>query len=250
MARLKMRIQNRIKKTLFKMGFDVRKVSRVGGIPDAQFYTPFFSPWLGYGRFKDLYDKTEEHTLVSADRCYVLYALASQALFLRGDIWECGVYKGGTAILLAELIASTPGVSPKLHLFDTFQGMPETDPQRDRHRPGDFSDISLATVRERVGREDIARFHPGLIPDTFQGLEQEQIAFAHVDVDIYQSVLDCCDFIVPRMVAGGFIVFDDYGFPSCPGARQAVDDFFRERRERPLTLSTGQAVVFMSFGEF
>jgi O-methyltransferase len=77
-------------------------------------------------------------------------------------------------------------------------------------------------------------------------MEDSRLAFAHVDVDIYQSVLDCCRFIMPRMLRGGFVVFDDYGFPSCPGARQAVDGFFRDRPERPLMLPTGQAVVFAS----
>jgi O-methyltransferase len=57
-------------------------------------------------------------------------------------------------------------------------------------------------------------------------------------------VLDCCHFIYPRLLAGGFMVFDDYGFPSCFGARQAVDEFFAGRPEVPLVLPTGQAVVF------
>jgi len=43
---------------------------------------------------------------------------------------------------------------------------------------------------------------------------------------------------------GGFIVFDDYGFPSCPGARAAVDEFFSGKSYFPLCLPTGQALVF------
>ena len=40
------------------------------------------------------------------------------------------------------------------------------------------------------------------------------------------------------------MIFDDYGFPSCPGARRAVDEFFLDKHEIPLILATGQAVVF------
>jgi O-methyltransferase len=40
------------------------------------------------------------------------------------------------------------------------------------------------------------------------------------------------------------MVFDDYGLPSCPGARRAVDEFFARQPEVPLILATGQAVVF------
>jgi O-methyltransferase len=51
-------------------------------------------------------------------------------------------------------------------------------------------------------------------------------------------------FVWLRLTLGGFIVFHDYGFPSCPGARAAVDEFFAARTCVPLCLPTGQAVVF------
>jgi O-methyltransferase len=237
-----------IKRVFNKLGYDLRKIPDVDScVPDRNFYAPLFSPWLGYGQFKALLGCIKPYTLVSADRCYVLYSLASQALSLEGDIWECGVYKGGTAILFSELIASKKQTESKLHLFDTFQGMPETHPEKDMHRKGDFKDTSLSAVQNLVGKEDLVCFHEGLIPDTFAGLEDSKISFAHIDVDIYQSVLDCCEFIMERLAHGGFMVFDDYGFPSCPGAREAVDEFFRERQEKPLVLPTGQAIVFNSF---
>ena len=162
-------------------------------------------------------------------------------MHLEGEFWECGVYKGGTALMLAEIIS--PSKDKQSRLFDTFEGMPATAPNIDYHREGDFSDNSLNAVRVRIGDSGNLSFHPGLIPDTFSGLEGNKIAFAHVDVDIYQSVLDCCEFIFPRLTSGGIIVFDDYGFPSCPGARAAVDRFFRQKLEVPLVLPTGQAVV-------
>jgi O-methyltransferase len=134
----------------------------------------------------------------------------------------------------------------RLHLFDTFEGMPETDHANDLHRKGDFSDTTLTGVKSYVKQNDIAVYHQGFIPDTFRGLESSRIALAHIDVDIRQSVADCCDFIFPRLSIGGFLVFDDYGFPSCPGARQAVDTYFTGREIVPLVLPTGQAVIFKS----
>ncbi len=210
-------------------------------LPDKALYQPLFSPWLGGGEFGSIISMVSPYSLVSPDRVWILYTLALQARHLAGDFWECGVYKGGTAMMLAKVMADTSG--KRLCLFDTFEGMPETDPDRDYHRKGDFSDTSLNAVRARVGNAANIVYHSGFIPDTFQGLENEQIAIAHVDVDIYQSVLDCCNFIYPRLVGGGFFVFDDYGFPSCPGARLAVDSFFADKRECPLVLPTGQAVV-------
>ena len=236
---------------LNRLGFDIYRRPNISDhlrdpqIPDLKYYRPLFSPWLGYGEFAKYYDLAKSATLVSADRCWVLYSLCRQALFVEGDIWECGVYKGGTAAMLAQVVHDSSSAK-RLHLFDTFGGMPETDHAIDLHRKGDFSDTTLDAVRNYVKHVNVTVYHPGFIPDTFQGLENSRIAFAHIDVDIRQSVADCCDFIFPRLSAGGFLVFDDYGFPSCFGAKQAVDAYFSGREVVPLVLPTGQAVVFKS----
>lgn len=215
------------------------------GIPDAQFYRPTFSPWLGFGEFPRFHRRAVGNTLVSEDRCYILYSLARQALNIPGEFWECGVYRGGTAAILAQIIADLPSTSARrLRLFDTFEGMPEVDPSRDLHRAGDFADTSVQAVRAIVSHDHLVVYHQGLIPDTFVGLEVAKIAFAHIDVDIYKSVLECCQFIFPRLSLGGFMIFDDYGFPSCPGARAAVDEYFRGSGFVALVLPTGQAVIF------
>lgn len=212
-------------------------------IPDQHLYQPVFSPWLGGGEFGRFYALAAPKTLVSADRCYVLYTLLSQAAHVAGDVWECGVYKGGTAAMFAAYLQEKQPAK-KLYLFDTFAGMPETDPERDLHVQGDFSDTSLETVAGYVGCEAICDYRPGLIPGTFAGLEAHRIAFLHVDLDIYRAILDTLKFAWPRMSLGGMIVFDDYGFASCPGARAAVDEFFANELCVPLCLPTGQAVVF------
>jgi O-methyltransferase len=135
-------------------------------IPEAELYLPHYSPWRSTA-FASQYARISPYTLVSEDRSYVLALLAAQSLHLDGEVWECGVYKGGTAMLLAEQLSSTPKL---LRLFDTFEGMPETDAAMDLHKAGDFSDTSLEAVQSRV-RGDFVHFHKGLIPQTFSGLE-------------------------------------------------------------------------------
>jgi len=212
-------------------------------IPDSELYRPLFSPWLAQGEFRQLFEIAAPRTLVSPDRCHVLFTLLKQAIHVEGDIWECGVYKGGTAAMMARILRNA-GSSKKLYLFDTFEGMPDTDAEKDLHRKGDFSDTSLEAVQRYIQEPGICVFRRGFIPDTFTGLETRKIAFAHIDVDIYRSILDCLEFIWPRLSLGAFVVFDDYGFPSCPGARAAVDEFFRAQPCYPLCLPTGQSIVF------
>jgi len=205
----------------------------------AALYKPVYSPWLDPAGFAREYESIRAFTLVDATRCWVLFSLARQALHLPGEFWECGVYRGGTARLLALVLSQDLRT---LRLFDTFEGMPPTSPNRDWHRAGDFSDTSSQSVSNLVAYAN-AVYHKGRIPETFRNLDAMEIALAHVDVDLYQSVLDCCSFIYPRLLSGGSLVFDDYGWPTCAGAKAAVDEFFRDKPEVPLVLPTGQAIV-------
>jgi O-methyltransferase len=180
-------------------------------------------------------------SLVGPEALWTLQTLATQCCNVPGDFIEAGVYRGGTAKFLRNILDKAPAKT--LRLFDTFSGMPTTDSNADFHKQGDFADTNLEDVKAWIGADRVS-YHPGFIPETFAGLEDERFAFAHVDVDIRQSVLDCCVFIYPRMIKGGVMVFDDYGLPTCPGARMAVDEFFAGKPEQPLALSSGQAVIF------
>lgn len=209
-------------------------------IPDRNFYRQDFSPWIGYGEFAD-FMPLAKGTLSSQQKCYFLYALFLRTTPVLGDVVECGVYQGGTATMLAALTARCH--HKKLHLFDTFCGIPVCNPEIDCHKMGDFSDAKLDDVRVRVGHESIVRYHVGAIPKTFVGLESTVFSFVHVDVDVYQSYVDCLEFFWPRLSAFGVMVFDDYGHIHCPGARKAVDNFFANRQEKPIVLHGGQAFV-------
>ncbi len=230
-------IKDILRRAVRQLGYDVFKLPS-----DRSLYQPLYAPWNSPG-FKRYYAIAAPKSLVTADRCYVLERLFRQTLQVPGDVFECGVYKGGTAALLSALLGETQ--SPKmLYLFDTFEGMPVTDCDRDLHRKGDFSHTSLEAVEAFVKGGERCVFRKGVIPETFSGLSDSAISFAHIDVDIYQSILDSLNFIWPRLSTGGVIVFDDYGFPSCPGALQAVDEFFHDKSAVPLCLQTGQAIVF------
>jgi O-methyltransferase len=224
-------------------------------VKEAEYYTrwsmpfPLFTPWVGHPEFQPYYEGVAKQTLVSADRCYLLVAFASHARHLPGDFAECGVYRGGTALLLSRVLR---GSGKRLNLFDSFAGLPAENPDHDNtYKRGDFANSDQKQVESLLAdfRHDIAIF-PGWIPSTFDPVKDRTFSFAHIDVDLYQSARDCCDFFYPRMVAGGVMIFDDYGFPACRGEKDAVDEYFADKPEKPIALPSGQGLVLKLRNDF
>jgi O-methyltransferase len=207
-------------------------------IKDAELYRPLFNPWLS-SEWGERLRADDPRSLVPLHAKYILYCLAQDTTRrCSGDVAECGVYKGGTAKLLAELAPDRP-----LHLFDTFCGMPETDPGRDLHQAGDFADTTLESVRAYLSGHANVNCVAGMIPESLYGVRDRKFSFVHVDLDIYSSIKVACEFFYPRLEGGGVLLFDDYGYPSCPGGRAAVDEFFADKPETKIVLVTGQCSV-------
>lgn len=168
--------------------------------------------------FEEAHEQIEGHTLVSPDRCHVLFTLATQVRNLPGAAAEVGVYRGGTAKLLALAMPDKP-----LYLFDTFQGLPKTS-AIDKHFETEFNDVSLIAVHDFLEEHHNAVLRPGFFPKSAEDLSGTKFSFAHFDGDLYQSAKDFIAFFYPRLVPGGTLVFDDYGDPKCAGVKQALDE--------------------------
>jgi len=203
-------------------------------------YSPWFENW-----FLDILKKISDHTLVSEDRCYTIHMFSKHCRHLEGDFAECGIYKGGTAYLISLILKDNSNHQKTLHLFDTFSGMPKSaNEDKSHHKEGDYQDTSVEAVKDFLSDYSFVEFHPGLIPDTFEAVTNKKFAFVHIDVDIYQSIKDCCEFFYERMIKGGIMIFDDYGLQGYElAAKKAVDDFFIGKSEIPITLRNGQCLV-------
>jgi O-methyltransferase len=186
--------------------------------------------------------EARHHSLVTCDRLYVLAGLLRQALTNHGgQIIECGVYKGGSAKLILDVIRMTH--QDRLFImFDTFEGMPQIDQADNYHKMGDFADTSVEQVHNLLTGYNYNLIQ-GLFQERFKQFPDWCFSFAHIDVDLYQSTKECCEYIYPRMQRTGIMLFDDYGFDTCLGAKKAVDEFFADKGEKPIILPTGQAFV-------
>ena len=233
-----------IKKIFNKIGYEVHRTGKGGPytICDPYGYTTY-SPWFE-DWFKQIYNKIKDKTLVTEDRCYIIHRFSQHCSHLSGHFAECGVYKGGTALLIASTVKETPA-KRKLHLFDTFSGMPASaNLDNSPDRKGDYGKTSEKSVIEYLQAFTFLVSHPGLIPDTFKSVEKEKFAFVHIDVDIFQSSIDCCRFFYGKMVKGGIMLFDDYGIAGYEnGVKKAVDEFFHDKLENPISLRTGQCFI-------
>jgi len=158
-----------------------------------------------------------------------MHHLAGSALraFPDSPLAECGVYTGGTAQLIALAIQDSTERMPLLHLFHSFEGMPQSSvPERDYQSPGDYGDTSQEAVEERLKAFPNLKYHAGFIPDTFPEVNDVSgYSFVHVYVDIFPSVAACLQWLWPKLISRGVMVFDDYEFfPYPKSARVAVDE--------------------------
>jgi len=217
-----------------RCGYDIQSFHACNGKADPE------RPWEDDREFLELWDRIKGQTLLDRTRVFMLFQMARRAAALPGHYAECGVFRGGTALLLS----ICKPADKKLFLFDTFEGMPEVNHEHDYHRQGDFSETSLQGVQNLLAGRSNVIFRNGLFPKTAEELEDEVFSLVHVDFDIYQSVKDACEFFYPRLVVGGSIVFDDYGYASCPGAKSAVREFCVEKGTNEIYLPTGQALLF------
>jgi predicted GH43/DUF377 family glycosyl hydrolase len=169
---------------------------------------------------------TAGRSCVPLERLGVIRDLVLATNHLPGDLAEVGVWRGGTAKLLERY-----GTHGAVHLFDTFTGIPETDQLPGGHVRGDFDDTRLDDVKEFLTSANVF-FHVGIFPETAITAPGQKYRFAHLDADTYQSTKAAIEYFRPRMVAGGKILFDDYGWRRCPGVQRAYHELLGEDMTR------------------
>jgi O-methyltransferase len=186
----------------------------------------------------DLIERIKRHGALSQydHEAYQVYMAVRALQRVPGDLAEIGVYQGGTAHLICEAKGERP-----LHLFDTFEGLSGVgDLDREHFYEGQFK-TCFEAVRARLQSYPSVHFHKGLFPQTAEGMENLQFAFAHCDVDTYESTRSCLKWFYPRMSRGGILLTHDY--PIAAGVRQAYAEFFADKPEPVIQLFGNQGLV-------
>jgi Methyltransferase domain len=123
---------------------------------------------------------------------------------ISGLALEFGVATGATLAIIAEALSAEHAVVG----FDTFTGLPET--WRTGYPAGTFAQDKLPGV---PGAELRAGPFEETLPE-FLSSTDEQIAFLHIDSDLYSSAKTVLDLAGDRLASGAVLVFDEFfNFP-------------------------------------
>ncbi len=168
----------------------------------------------------------------------LINALAGTAR-IPGEIAEVGVFRGASARLLRQY--AEPG--KVLHLCDTFEGLPDPDPKNDSaFSRGEFA-ASLAQVQSYLGHDRIV-YHVGKFPQSAdEPMRSASFSFVHLDVDLYESTLECLRFFYPRLNPGGILLSHDFGADRAPGVVKAFREYFGPMSVPFIQLSGYQGMV-------
>jgi hypothetical protein len=170
---------------------------------------------------------------------------------LEGAIVECGVWRGGSMFAAARTLVNLGDATRELYLYDTFSGMPAPTAEDDKRRSDGASATALLAdptevmVRAEAGLDVVKatmarsgyplekiRFVQGKVEDTIPDIAPSSIALLRLDTDWYGSTLHELEHLYSRLVVGGVLIIDDYGW--WEGARRAVDEFFGKHEQPPL----------------
>lgn len=191
--------------------------------------------------FWSYYDRCKDYSLVHVTGFYNVYQsfhyLARNDI--RGAAVECGCFLGGVAMFMGLLRRRLGLAAMEIVLFDTFKGPPvgSSDVARGavvktpKPLPNYRQSVPVS-VKTVVGDLDGYRFVEGLVEDTLPNTDTGDIALLRLDTDFYSSTAAELQILYPRLVRGGALIVDDYGY--FQGSRRATDEYFAAHSNPPL----------------
>lgn len=83
----------------------------------------------------------------------------------------------------------------------------------------------------------------GRVPDTLSAIESKAISYLSIDMNCVTPEIQAGEYLWPRLVNGGVILLDDYGWWPHIGQKNAWDAFAAARGLKILALPTGQGLL-------
>jgi O-methyltransferase len=211
-----------------------------------------------YAEFLDIYQFCKPYTMTSVERMYALYKGVEYIVKnnIPGDFVECGVWKGGSSMLIAKTLQKFGVNDRKLWMYDTYEGMSE--PTKDDADNTGLSAEEQLKKASKANQESVwcyssldevkanltltgynmslIHFVKGKVEDTIPDhIPLGDISLLRLDTDWYESTKHEMNHLFPKLVSQGVLIIDDYGH--WVGAKKAVDEYLAQHHI-PLLLQT------------
>lgn len=173
---------------------------------------------------------------------YELFKLVNN---VKGSIIECGVHHGGGIMSFAKISASLEPIQihRKIIGFDTFEGFPSRNSEKDSNTPSKISFKEDYDIYEEllmcVKAFDKNRFlaqYPKVtlvkgnaiktIPEFINKNQHLIVALLFLDFDLYEPTKCALKYFLPRIPKGGLVCFDEINNPYWKGETVALLDKF------------------------
>ena len=189
-------------------------------------------------------------------RFYNLVQMFMATSSIDGACLEAGCFKGLSSFLLCSYsrLINHQFKGEGFSILDSFEGLSEPS-KKDLESLCSVStraEKQLYTAAIDQVRKSLSAFpgiilHKGWIPEILSEIPERKYRFVHIDLDLYDPIIKSLEYFYPRLLPGGILVIDDYGYLDFPGAKKAVDEFCEAHRLQPICLTTGNAAL-IKFG--
>jgi len=160
-----------------------------------------------------------------------------------GDFIECGVWKGGNILGIAEYLSFHKMTERKIYAFDTYSGMTTPEEVDVDHQGNNAKNIvnqphilcyaSLQDVKNNVSKTSFPQdniFY--IVGDVCETLKEknnipQHISLLRLDTDWYQSTKTELEILFPNLNSNGILIVDDYGH--WEGSKRAVHEYFGDK---------------------
>jgi hypothetical protein len=176
---------------------------------------------------------------------------AATASRLPGDFVECGVNRGFLSSAIMESL-EWDRLGKTFWLLDTFAGVDESmlSPQElavvrehNRRLPDGYYVDGAASVIANFAEWSNVRIIEGSVPGTLAGVQSEQVAYLHIDMNSTVPEIAALDHFWPILVPGAVVLLDDYAYFSFELQYAAVNAWAAERDVAVASLPTGQGLI-------
>lgn len=178
-------------------------------------------------------------------RIHTLIWASKYALSLDGDFVDFG---GGFGIFASAIYKylDFQNENRKYFLLDSFEGLKqETSTESELHRINHFKqfgcwyDEVVDNFKDYKNMEIIK----GFIPETLEQITSSKFCFASIDLNSFIPEKYALDYLWEKLVKGGIIIFDDYGFPGHEEQKSYHDEFAKSKGLLVYTSPTGQGIL-------